>query len=202
MFQDRSAQSTGTSRSERNMGIPSMGLPSYGAVAKLIHWLIALLVLSQFVIALLMPEIGPGATPATLTNLHFSLGILILLLMALRLVHRLLNPVRADVADSPVWQRRAAHTTHFAFYFLLLISPFLGWASASAHKLPVTLFGLLALPELAAPAANWALTAGDIHGLMMWVLLAFIALHAAAALYHHFIRRDGVLRRMLPVAAK
>lgn len=184
------------------MSIPSSGLPGYGPIAKLIHWLIALLVLSQFVISLLMPEIGPGATPATLTNLHFSLGTLIVLLMAMRLVHRLFNPVPPDVADSPVWERWAAHSTHYAFYFLLLISPFLGWASASAHKLPVTLFGLLALPELAAPRARWALTAGDIHGLLMWVLLALIGLHAAAALYHHFIRRDGVLRRMLPVAGK
>jgi cytochrome b561 len=196
MSQDRSAGSANATRNARSTGGRSRALPGYGPAAKLI------LVLSQFVISLLMPEIGPGATPATLTDLHFSLGILILLLMAIRLVQRLLHPVPPEASDSPAWARWSAQATHLAFYFLLLVSPFLGWASASAHKLPVTLFGLLALPALADPRARWALTAGDIHGLMMWTLLALIALHTAAAIYHHFIRRDDVLRRMLPALGK
>jgi cytochrome b561 len=100
--------------------------------------------------------------------------------------------------DSPEWERWAAHATHVIFYFILLVGPFLGWASASAHKLPVSVFGIIALPDIAAPKARWALTAGDLHTWMMWTLLALIALHAAAALYHYFIRRDGVLQRMLP----
>jgi cytochrome b561 len=80
---------------------------------------------------------------------------------------------------------------------VLLVVPFLGWASASAHNLPVTLFGL-PLPALAPPKARWALTAGDVHTYAMWALLALLALHAAAALHHHFVLRDRVLQRMLP----
>ena len=174
----------------------------YSATAKALHWLIVLLVLSQFMVAVLMPDIGPRTQPGTLINLHLSLGVLIVVVTAVRLVNRLLDPVPLDERDVPVWESSAARATHLAFYFMLLAGPLLGWASASAHRLPVTLFGLAQLPALAAPRARWALTAGDIHSVTMWILLGLAAFHAAVALYHHFIRRDTVLRRMLPVAAK
>lgn len=87
--------------------------------------------------------------------------------------------------------------THRLFYLILLVGPLLGWASASAHRLTVSLFGLVTLPSIAAPKASWALTAGDVHATAMWVLLALVSMHAAA-LYHHAIRHDGTLRRMLP----
>lgn len=168
-------------------------------MARLLHWLIVLLVLTQFVIAILMPDVGPNTVPGTLINLHFSFGVLILVVMAVRFLFRLLYPVPLDMPGSPLWERCAARATHLAFYFILLVGPFLGWASASAHKLPVDVFGIFLLPDVAPEKARWALTAGDVHSYMMWALLALIALHVAAALYHHFLRRDGVLRRMLPV---
>ena len=87
---------------------------------------------------------------------------------------------------------------HYAFYVILLIGPFLGWASASSHSLPVTVFGILPLPDLVAPRTSWANQAGDVHSFLMWTLLALIGVHATAALFHHFVRRDGVLLRMLP----
>jgi cytochrome b561 len=170
----------------------------YSSTAKSLHWLIVVLVLTQFVVAWLMPGIGPRTQPGTLVNLHFSLGVVILVVMAIRFAQRLIHPVALQMPDSPEWERWAAHATHVIFYFILLVGPFLGWASASAHKLPVSVFGIIALPDIAAPKARWALTAGDLHTWMMWTLLALIALHAAAALYHYFIRRDGVLQRMLP----
>jgi cytochrome b561 len=173
-------------------------MTAYTSTAKGLHWIIVVLVLSQFVVSALMPDIGPRAEPGTLVNLHFSLGLTILGLMALRLVHRLSHPVPLESPDAPEWERRVAKATHFVFYFVLLVGPFLGWASASSHRLPVSFFGLFTLPPLAAPRTRWANTAGDIHTVAMWTLLAIIALHAAAALYHHFVRHDGVLRRMLP----
>jgi cytochrome b561 len=170
----------------------------YNPTARALHWLIVLLVVIQFITAFAMPDIGPHATPTTLIDLHFSFGLLILIVMAIRLLHRLAHPVPLEAAGTPAWENLAALAAHRLFYLILLVGPFLGWASASAHRLPVSLFGLLRLPDIAAPRARWALQAGDIHAWMMWVLLALAGLHAAAALYHHFVRRDGVLRRMLP----
>ena len=174
------------------------GTPRYGSAAKWLHWSIAVLIVAQFGTAILMPDIGPHTVASTVINLHFSFGVLILALMAVRFINRLLHPVPLDMPGAPAWERMAAHMTQLAFYLILLVGPFLGWASASAHKLSVDVFGIITLPAIAAPRAHWALTAGDIHIYLMWTLAALIALHVAAALYHHFLRHDGVLRRMLP----
>lgn len=179
-----------------------MPAADYDGAAKGFHWMIVALVLAQFVVSWLMPGIGRNTVPTPLIDLHFSLGVLILVVMAIRFFHRLLYPVPAAMPDAPAWERFAAQAMHRIFYAVLLIVPFLGWASASAHNLPVTVFGLFGLPALAAPKARWALLAGDIHTYAMWTLLGLIGLHAAAALYHHFVRHDGVLRRMLPGGAQ
>jgi cytochrome b561 len=177
------------------MSVASQG---YSRVARTLHWLSAVLVLAQFGVAILMPDIGPKAVPGTLVNLHLALGVLILMVTVLRVVNRAVDPVPLDERASPPWERLAARSAHMAFYVLLLAGPLLGWASASAHRLPVSLFGLVTLPALAAPRTRWALKAGDLHTVLMWVLLGLVALHAAVALYHHFVRKDEVLRRMWP----
>ena len=169
----------------------------YSPVAKRLHWLIVLLLAVQFVTAFALPHIGRDAKPTTVINLHFSFGVVILLVMAVRFVHRLRHPVPLEAGDAPAWERLLALTVHRLFYVILLIGPLLGWAAASSHSLPVDLFGLVRLPTIAAPGAHWANTAGDVHGTAMWVLLWLIGAHAGAALYHHVVRRDGTLRRML-----
>ncbi len=198
MSNERSALSAGTGKRAPVVVTPSPLVEGYSVTAKFLHWLIVVLVLTQFVIAVLMPGIGPNTVPGTLINLHLSFGVVIWIVMAIRYVHRLLQPVPLDMPGSPDWERVTAPVTHLLFYFILLVGPFLGWASASAHKLPVTVFGIVSLPDIAAPKARWALTAGDVHTYMMWTLLALIGLHVLAALYHYFVRHDGVLQRMLP----
>lgn len=170
---------------------------AYTPTAKALHWTIVVLVTIQFVTALAMPDIGPHTQPDSWISLHFSFGVLILVVMATRLVHRLMYPVPLEASQAPAWERFAALLTHRLFYLILLVGPFLGWASASAHRLTVSLFGMVTLPAIAAPKARWALTAGDVHANVMWVLLVLVGLHAAAALYHHFVRHDTILRRML-----
>jgi cytochrome b561 len=171
---------------------------AYTPTAKALHWAIVLLVTIQFVTALAMPDIGPHTQPDTWVGLHFSFGVLILAVMAVRLIHRLMYPVPLEASQAPAWERFAALSVHRLFYLILLVGPFLGWASASAHRLNVSLFGWVTLPPIAAPKARWALIAGDVHATAMWVLLALVGLHAAAALYHHVVRHDGTLKRMLP----
>ncbi len=170
---------------------------AYTPFAKLLHWLIAVLVAAQFVVAWFMPHIGRNTRAEGLVSLHFSLGVLIVIVMIVRWIHRLRFPVPLEMPEAPAWERWTAHWMHIAIYVILLVSPWLGWASASAHNLRVALFGI-PLPALAPPKAGWALEAGDVHGWTMWALLALVALHALAALYHYFVRRDGVLQRMLP----
>jgi cytochrome b561 len=172
--------------------------PRYSRSARNLHWLIVALLAIQYITAVLLPHIGRNTPMSTTINLHFSFGVIIVVVTAVRLVQRLTQPVALDSTYSPAWERGLARFVHLVFYALLLIVPFLGWASASAHNLPVSLFGVIPLPALAAPKAGWALTAGDIHTYAMWTLLGLIGVHAAAALFHYYVRRDRVLQSMLP----
>lgn len=183
--------STGTPASDR-----VAAAPTYDAAGKAFHWTVVALVACQFVTALLLPDIELDTPLDTTINLHFNFGLVILFVMAARLVHRWMRPVSVAPGDSPGWERTLALATHRLFYAILLVGPFLGWAAASARNVPVRLFGVLSLPALAPRNAGWGLLAGDIHGYAMWTLLALIGMHAGAALYHHFVRHDNVLRRM------
>src|ERR1700694_1867500 len=86
--------------------------PGYDRRAKALHWGIAVLLAAQYVLAWLMPHIGRDTPPARVINLHFSFGILILALMAVRLVYRRMRPVPLSTVDSPAWERAVAVLTH------------------------------------------------------------------------------------------
>lgn len=172
--------------------------PAYGPVAKSLHWLMFFLLLAQFIIAFIMPEIKRGVVPETFIKLHMSFGVLIMLVIILRLLWRLGHPV-PQLADSlPPWQRLAARTMHWIFYLLLFVLPIMGWAAASARDWQVSLFGTVTLPYLLPPKAKLGPLIGDIHAFLSWTLLVLIGLHVAVALYHYFIVRDRILQRMLP----
>ncbi len=173
---------------------------AYDGTAKALHWLVVAMLTVQFVTAWTLPHIKVDTVPDTTIGLHFSFGIAIAVVMAIRLAHRWLHPVAIAPRDAPNWELLLARATHLTFYAVLIVGPFLGWAAASAHSVPVRLFGLLQLPDIAPRKAPWGLLAGDIHGYLMWALLGLVALHASAALFHHLVRRDDVLRRMLPWA--
>jgi cytochrome b561 len=170
----------------------------YTGTAKTLHWLIVLLLIGQFVFAWTMPHIGRNTPVTTLISLHFTFGIIILAVAIVRLAWRLTHPEPEPEDGLPPWQNLTAHAVHYLLYALLFIIPLLGWMDASRRGMPVVMFGL-ELPKLLAtgkPGWNWT---GDVHGLLAnYAMLALVALHVAAALYHFVIRRDGVLQRMLP----
>jgi len=174
----------------------------YDGVAKTLHWLVFALVLAQFSVAIAMPDIGRGTVPGTLINLHMSIGVAILLLVAVRWLWRAGHDVPLATGDLPRWEQRVARATHVLLYALLVANPILGWANASARDWKISVFGTFSLPHLVAPRARIGMIAGDVHQFLAWTLLVLIGLHVAAALYHRFVRHDGVLQRMLPGRAK
>jgi cytochrome b561 len=174
----------------------------YSGVAKTLHWLVFALVLAQYVVAILMPDIGRGTVPGTLINLHMSFGATILAAVIVRWLWRLTHPVPLATAELPAIEQRSARVLHALLYVLLVVGPFLGWINASARDWTITVFGLFTLPHLVAPHSRIGMQAGDLHTFLAWTFLVLIGLHVAAALYHYFIRRDGVLQRMLPIAGR
>jgi cytochrome b561 len=174
------------------------GEAEYSGAAKMFHWTVFALLIAQYVVAWTMPEIHRGTVPETLINLHLSLGVLIILVMALRLIWRLTHPAPPPPTNLPGWQLLSSRVTHGALYLLLFITPVLGWMNASARGWQVTLFGLFQLPALVAEGSPLGRNAGDIHVWLTWVILALAGLHVLGALYHRFVLRDAVLTRMLP----
>jgi cytochrome b561 len=174
----------------------------FGAVAQFFHWTIVVLIVTQFILANKAHGLPLGAAKVATLAQHKSVGITILALAILRLGWRLLNPVPPAPSGTPRWQQLAGRISHVALYALLLITPVLGWFMSSARNFPVSWFGLVTLPDFVKPdkAVYDALHAT--HLVFAWTLAILALLHIAAALKHHFIDRDNVLRRMLPVKLK
>ncbi len=149
-----------------------------------------------------MPGIHRGTQPEGLINLHLSIGVVILLLVVLRLLWRIGHPVALIADNVPVWQHRGAKATHAMLYFLLVLLPFMGWASASARGWSIDLFGLVPLPRILPSDPALGAQLGGIHVWTSYALLGFVGLHVAAALYHYFWLRDRVLPRMLPLSSE
>jgi cytochrome b561 len=170
----------------------------YHLVAKTLHWLVALLVAVQFGIAWAMPDIGPQTRLGRLISLHLTVGALIGLAVLTRVSWRLRHSAPGASATEPRWLRAAARVSHVTLYVLLLVVPLLGWAAASARGWRVTLFPGPALPALLPRGSKSGFLAGDVHSFLAYTLLAIVALHIAAALYHRLVLRDEVLARMLP----
>lgn len=170
----------------------------YSSTAKTLHWLILALLIVQFTVAWIMPDIGRNTPVTTLISLHFTMGIVILAVAIVRLAWRVTHGEPEPDAGMPPWQTTSARVVHWLLYALLFVLPLLGWINASYRGMPIVMFGL-ELPQLVATrAAGWGWT-GDVHVLLAnYLLLTLVGLHVAAALYHYVIRRDGVLQRMLP----
>lgn len=172
--------------------------PGYSSLAKVLHWAILALLIAQFIVAWTMPEIRRNTPVTTLISLHFTFGIIILAVAVVRLLWRVTHGEPAPEAGLPPWQERSARAVHWALYLLLFVVPMLGWINASYRGMPVVMFGLELPKLLATRAPGWGWT-GDVHGLLAnYAMLGLVGLHVLAALYHYFVRHDGVLQRMLP----
>ncbi|WP_269584004.1 cytochrome b [Roseibium sp. Sym1] len=169
----------------------------YSLIARSIHWLTALMVLTMVPAGLVMIRIEGGALQNQLFDFHRSVGIVLMLLTVLRLAYRLTHPP-APLPDSmPHWQKLAAKATHVFLYGFLLVNPFLGWVATSAYGAKISVFGLYTMPALIAKDRALSEQLFQVHLALGLLFTAAVLLHIAAALYHGLVRRDGVLSRMI-----
>jgi cytochrome b561 len=170
----------------------------YGAVAQAFHWIIAALVVTQFVLANLEVDLPIGAHKLALLARHKSVGMTILMLAVLRLLWRLWNPPPAlPVGMKPI-ERTLARASHYTFYVLLFAMPVTGWMMSSAKNYSVSWFGLFTWPNLIGENEAAFHLLHTTHETLSDVLFAVAVLHILAALKHHFWNKDNVLLRMLP----
>lgn len=161
------------------------------------HWITALLVIATFAIAWIRKDIDALEFRAFWLDVHRTIGFVILALTVARLAWRLRVGPLSQRADLPPALWLASRATHFLIYACLIVMPLLGWAQSSARARHFNLFGV-PMPALVRHNRDLADSLGWWHEQIGWVLFALIFLHAVAALYHHYVRRDEVVRTMLP----
>lgn len=176
---------------------------SYSGAQKALHWLIALMILSMLPIGFYMVDRGAktnfDAWTNTLYTAHKTFGFVVLMLVALRIVVRRSRGAPAPVATLSPLERFVSETVHKLLYVLMLLVPLLGWAGVSAYPARGIFFGL-SLPPIAPVNEKLAETLLQLHGYAAIALAALVALHFAGAMMHGFVKKDGVLRRMMPGA--
>ena len=172
----------------------------YAAPARGLHWLTSLLVLGIVIPAgvwIKYFEPADEAFKLRLYNVHESVGVIVFVLVLLRLVYRWRNPPPPLPADTPAFVRIAAHAVHLALYALLLLMPIGGFLATNAWGFPLSVFGVLPLPSPVGKDEALAKVFSFLHWSGAIAIGALILGHIVGALYHHFVRRDGLIRRML-----
>lgn len=170
----------------------------YGWIMMSLHWLIAILIIGLIILGLYMVPLAIGRFKLKLYGWHKEWGLLVLGLVALRLIWRWLNTNPSLPIHMWLIEKIVARLMHYLFYVLMFLVPISGWLMSSAAGLPVSFFGLFILPDFVYPNEQSRLFFQQAHEILAYVLLACIVLHTLAALKHHFINKDDVLRKMLP----
>ena len=186
--------------------LPRAAPDRYGLVAILLHWIIALSIITLLAMGAVMVRLTPGGSlQFNVYQLHKSLGITVLVLSLLRLAWRLFNPSPPLPANLDPWERALARVTHVGFYVLMIALPFSGWmmVSASVWNIPTVIFGAFTLPHLPVlgglqykKQVEEALK--EVHEALAIGMFVLLMLHVAGALKHQFVLRDDTLARMLP----
>ena len=171
---------------------------NWGAVSIGLHWLTAVLVICLAIVGLIMTELPTSPTKMQIYALHKSFGLTVLALTILRLAWRLMAGNPDDIPNTPKIQVWAAKAVHGFMYILLLAMPLSGWLYNSASGFPLRWFGLVSLPKLFTgfntTIKQFAL---ETHETLFYILAGLLLIHAGATLWHHYVKRDLTLKRML-----
>lgn len=171
----------------------------YTKTAIFLHWLVGLGIIGTLAMGLYMEGLPLSPSKLQLYSWHKWAGMSLLVLAIVRLAWRLSHPA-PDLPETmgPI-SRLAAHAGHWVLYVLMIAIPLSGWLMSSAQGFPVVWFGVLPLPDLVAKNAELGAVLKDTHMLLNYTLIAVLIGHIGAALQHHFIKKDNVLIRMLPL---
>jgi cytochrome b561 len=165
-----------------------------------LHWGTVLAIVIAVGAMLVRDAVEDTASRQALLEVHRQLGLVLLVGVGVRIAVRWWRGLADHAPRMAVAMRWAARITHVLLYGLLVALPLSGWALTNAHGVSLLFLGAIHLPQVLPADAEVADELSDYHVWLAWCMLAFVALHAIAALWHHFVRRDAVLRAMLPGA--
>jgi cytochrome b561 len=174
-------------------------IDTWGWPARTLHWIVAATVLGLFAFGLWMTEVPPREERLYYIAIHASIGITLLAVMLVRIFWRAANVEPEQPVGTPAWQRTAAWISHRLLYALTFATLIVGWLLSGALKQPLEpkILGIVPVPQLLEAGSSYRRTLAEAHEWLAYALIALVAVHAAAALYHHYMLRDSVMRRML-----
>lgn len=169
---------------------------SYGLITRLFHWLISVAMITMIIVGFTMTSMAPSDDKWQLYGLHKASGVLVLALVFFRLLWRIINATVDLPSDLPGWQKLASNLTHYLLYMFMFLMPISGLLMASLGGHDINVFDLFTVSAFVKniPVATFF---HSIHVISAWGFSGLIALHICAGLYHHFIRRDNILVRMV-----
>ena len=176
-----------------------MAAVSYTPLGRTLHWATAVLLLLLFGLGISMTRWVPDEQKIRVYSWHEWVGITVFALTAIRLTWRLTH--RAPPLDLPAWEKAVASAVYVGMYLILIAQPIVGWVMSTAFGFPVVYLGLIPLPGPVSEDRALAERLQGVHETLAFVLAALFLAHLAGVLYHHLVRRDAVLSRMLPSAA-
>jgi cytochrome b561 len=168
----------------------------FGLVAIILHWVMAIILIGLVALGFYMVWIPISLDKLKLFGWHKEYGIVALVLVMIRIGWRLANR-NPSLASLPRLEIFAARTVHYTFYLFMRALPISGWLITSAAGLPVSVFDWFVLPNLVSPNEEQRLVFQQIHTWLGYGLIATFCCHVGAALKHHFINKDDILKRML-----
>lgn len=185
---------------DRDIHRVSAAEATYSVTARRFHWWTVLVVATQIPLGLYMAYRGKvlniwDELTNALYSSHKILGIVIFVLVVARLIYRFTHGAPPDEPTLEWWQKAGAHVSHWGLYLMLLVVPILGYVGVSRYP-ALDIFGLFSLPGIVAPDEAAAARIFFLHWLGVIVIVLLLGAHVGAALFHYFIRKDGVLRRM------
>jgi len=170
----------------------------WGLPARALHWIVALGVIGLFLFGLWMKEVPARPDRPYFYAIHASIGITVLALMFVRFLWWMTNRSPAAPDGVPHWQHVLSRISHGLLYVLTFATLIAGWLVSGTMRQPIDLmlFGVIPVPQLIEGRTYHRLL-GSAHEYFAYALIALVIVHAGAALYHHFVKRNGVLRRMV-----
>ena len=174
----------------------------YTPAAIAFHWILAVLIIGNLAFGLTIVDLPLSPQKLRYFSWHKWTGVTIFLIASARLLWRLSHRPPALPPTMKPWERRLARVGHVLLYVLFFAAPLTGWLFSSATGFQTVYLGVLPIPDLIAKNKELAEVLKLAHHWINYTLAAVIVLHAAAALKHHFVDRDDVLARMLPLARR
>jgi cytochrome b561 len=170
----------------------------HAAATIILHWGTVMAIVIAVCTIYLRELVEDKPVRQAMLDLHRQLGLLVFIGVGLRLAVRYAVGLAEHSGRMHVMARAAAWVTHLGLYALLVVVPLLGWAASNAHGVKLDFFGVIPLPTFVEFDSDLQDTLDDFHKWSTWALGGLVLLHALAALWHHYFRKDSVLKAMLP----